>query len=183
MVYAVLTDERRDIRDGNIGRRFGLDLLGVDDDCGMENLLRDGLVEIVGHRPDEHTLREVGDLGCRDQIVKLRIGRGRHVVVRAGYRFPLLDDLPETLRQRAGRVAHDLPREDIADRVDDHLRLFLPVVTLQLREVLKTQTHGDLVRAGRSYQVIQPPDIDRRELVDNKRRFQFAFLIDKAYES
>lgn len=65
---------------------------------GMENLLRDGLVEIVGHRPDEHTLREVGDLRRRNQRFQLRIGRGRDVVVRHRMRFAQLDDLAEAIR-------------------------------------------------------------------------------------
>ena len=91
-IRAVLIDERRKVGNRDIGGRFGRYTPGIEVDAGMEYLLLDGLVDIVGHSSDEHTLREVGDLGCRDQIVKLRIGRGRHVVVRAGYRFPLLDD-------------------------------------------------------------------------------------------
>ena len=143
----------------------------------MEYLLLDGLVDIVGHSSDEHTLREVGDLGCRDQIVKLRIGRGRHVVVRAGYRFPLLDDLPETLRQCAGRVAHDLPDEEIAHGILNDLSLLLSVVAFQLREVLKAQTYGDLVRSGRRDKIVQPSDIYRRQLVDDDRRLETVFLV------
>ena len=118
--------------------------------------------EIVRHRTDEHALREVGDFRGRDQRFQLRIGRGGDVLVRYRVRLAQLHDLAETLRQGAGRVAHDLSREDIAHSISDDLGLFLPVVALQLRKVLKSQTDGDLVRAGRGYEVIQPPDINRR---------------------
>ena len=46
---------------------FPADFFVVHDDFGVEYLLLDRLVDIVGHSSDEHTLREVGDLGCRDQ--------------------------------------------------------------------------------------------------------------------
>ena len=94
-------------------------------------------------------------------------------------RLAHLHDLAEALRQGAGRVAHDLPGEDIADCIDDDLRLLLPVVALQLREILNAQADGNLVRTGRSDQVIQSPDVDRRKLVDDERRFQFPLFIDK----
>ena len=83
-------------------------------------------------------------------------------------RLAKLDDLAEAIRQGAGRIAHDLSREDIAHGIDDDLRLLLPVVALQLREILNAQTDGDLVRAGRGDQVVQPPDVDRRQLVNDK---------------
>ena len=145
----------------------------------MENLLRNRFIEIVGHSPDEHALREVGDLRGRNQRFQLRIGRSRNVLVRDRMRLAHLHDLAEALRQGAGRVAHDLPGEDIADCIDDDLRLLLPVVALQLREILNAQADGNLVRTGRSDQVIQSPDVDRRKLVDDERRFQFPLFIDK----
>ena len=145
----------------------------------MENLLRNGLVEIVGHRPDEHTLREVGNLRRRNQRFQLRIGRGRNVLVRDRVRLAQLDDLAEALRQGAGRIAHDLSGEDVAHSVDDDLRLLLPVVALQLRKILNAQADGNLVRTSRGDQVVQSPDVDRRELVDDERRFQFPLFIDK----
>ena len=162
MILAVLTDKRGYFGNGDIGCCFRLDLIVVDDDLGMENLLLDTLVEVVGDRADEHALREVGDFRGRDQCFQLRIGRGGDVLVRYRVRLAQLHDLAETLRQGAGRVAHDLSREDIAHSISDDLGLFLPVVALQLRKVLKSQTDGDLVRAGRGYEVIQPPDINRR---------------------
>lgn len=176
-IRAVLIDERRKFGDRDIGGRFSRYTPGIEVDAGMEYLLLDRLVDIVGHSSDEHTLREVGDLGCRDQIVKLRIGRGRHVVVRAGYRFPLLDDLPETLRQRAGRVAHDLPDEEITHGILNDLSLLLSVVAFQLREILKAQTYGDLVRSGCRDKIVQPSDIYRRQLVDDDRRLETVFLV------
>ena len=82
MILAVLADERRNFGNGDIGRSFRLDLIVVDDDLGMEDLLLDTLVEVVGHRADEHALREVGDFRDRDQRFQLRIGRGGDVLVR-----------------------------------------------------------------------------------------------------
>ena len=65
--------------------------------------------------------------------------RSNKVSVCLGFQdFSQLHDLAETLRQGAGRVAHDLSREDIAHSISDDLGLFLPVVALQLRKVLKS---------------------------------------------
>ena len=179
MILAVFADKRGYFGNGDIGCCFGLELFVVDDDLGMEDFLPDAFVEVVGDRADEHALCKVGNLRGRDQALQLRIGRSRHVVVRHRMRLAQLHDLAETLRERACRVAHDLPREDIAYGVDDDLRLLLPVVAFQLRKVLKAQADGDLVRAGRGDEVVQPPDIDRRQLVDDERRLEFPFLVDK----
>lgn len=89
------------------------------------------------------------------------------VLVRDGLRFAQLDDLAETVGERAGRVTHHLPREDVAHGVEDHLRLLVAVVALQLREVLKAQADSHTVRTGRGDEVVQPPEVDCRELVDD----------------
>ena len=50
---------------------------------------------------------------------------------------------------------------------------------VELREVLKAQAYGHLVRTGRGDQVVQPPEIDRGQLVDDDRRLGFSLLVDE----
>ena len=58
-VVAVLIGEVDDLRNLYVTGGLPPDLLVVHDNLGMENLLLDTLVEVVGYRPDEHALREV----------------------------------------------------------------------------------------------------------------------------
>ena len=55
----------------------------------MENLLLDALVEVVGYRPDEHTLREVGNLACRNEAVHLGVDGDGGLVPVDGHVLPL----------------------------------------------------------------------------------------------
>ena len=66
-VVAVLVGEVDDLRYLHVAGGLPPDLLVIHDNLGMENLLLDTLVEIVGYRPDEHTLCEVGNLACRNE--------------------------------------------------------------------------------------------------------------------
>ena len=54
---------------------------------------------------------------------------------------------------------------------------------VELREVLKAQAYGHLVRAGRGDQVVQPPEIDRGQHVDDDRRLGFSLLVDEPHDA
>ena len=144
-IHAVGIAERGYFRDRNVGGRFSGELLPVDDDLGVEELLLDAFVEIVRHGTHEHAL--------------LCIGRGGEVIVAQRVGGPQLHDPAEALAQRLGRISQNLTCEDVAHGILDDLGLLLAVVAFELREVLKAQTYGDLVRSGRGDQVVQPSEI------------------------
>ena len=142
-IHAVGIAERGYFRDRNVRRR----------------LSGDAFVEVVRHSTHEHALREVGDLRGGNQTVELHIGRGGEVVVAQRVGGPQLHDPAEALAQRLGRISQNLTCEDVAHGTLDDLGLLLAVVAFELREVLKAQAYGHLVRTGRGDQVVQPPEI------------------------
>ena len=154
---------------------FG-DFPGIDHNLAMENLLLDFLSEVVRHRTDEHALRQRGNLARRDKAVHLGGDGGGHVVTVDGDGLPFLEYLAEAFGERLGGLAHDLPGEDVADGVDDDLRLLVGIVADELREVLKAQQHGHLVAARGGDKVVQPLDEHGGQLVDDDGAFQSAFL-------
>lgn len=160
-----------------VGFLFPPYLLGVHDNLAMENLLLDPLVERIGYGADEHTLRQRGNLRGRNERIHLRIDRCGLIVAVDRDALPPLQDLSEAFGERFGHFAYDLPGEDIADGVHHYFGLFVPVVAHQLAEILKAQKHGDLVAAGGGDQVVQTLEIDGRQLVDDNRGFEFAFLL------
>lgn len=56
-VVAVLVGEVDNLRYLHVTGGFPLDLLVIHDNLGMENLLLDALVEVIGNCTDKHTLR------------------------------------------------------------------------------------------------------------------------------
>ena len=56
-VVAVLVGEVNNLRYLHVTGGFPLDLFVIHDNLGVENLLLDALVEVVGDRSDKHTLR------------------------------------------------------------------------------------------------------------------------------
>ena len=120
-------------------------LLGIDHNLAMENLLLDFLSEVVRHRTDEHALRQRGNLARRDKAVHLGGDGGGHVVTVDGDGLPFLENLAEPLGERLGGLAHHLPGEDVADGVDDDLRLLVGIVADELREVLKASSTATLL--------------------------------------
>lgn len=182
-IHAVGIAERGYFRDRNVRSRLPCELLPVDEDLGVEDLLFDAFVEVVCHGTHEHALREVGDLRGGNQAVELRIGRGGEVVVTQRVGGPQLHDPAEALAQRLGRISQNLTCEDVAHGILDDLGFLLAVVAFELREVLKAQAYGHLVRAGRGDQVVQPPEIDRGQLVDDDRRLEFSFLVDEPHDA
>ena len=143
----------------------------------MENLLLDFLAEVVRHRTDEHTLCQRGNLARRDKAVHLGGDGGGHVVAVDGDGLPFLQDFAEALGERLGCLAHHLSGEDVADGVDDDLRLLVGIVADELREVLKAQQHGHLVATRGGDKVIQPLDEHGGQLIDDDGAFQPALLV------
>ena len=56
-----------------IGGSLRCHFLGVHHNLGMKNLLVDANVEIVADRPNKHTLRQSGNLACRNKRIHLRV--------------------------------------------------------------------------------------------------------------
>lgn len=178
-VVAVGIGKVRD--DGNrlVSLFLTLDLLGIHHNLAMENLLLDALAEVVGDRPDEHALRERGNLARRDKALHLRIDGSGLVLTVDGDALPPLQDFTETFGQGLGGLAHNLTGKDVADGVHDHGGLLVAVVTLELREVLKAQQGGNLVAPGGGNQVVQSLEVNRGQLVDDNGGFEPALLVDE----
>jgi len=147
----------------------------------MENLLLDALAEVVGDRPDEHALRERGNLACWDNALHLRIDGGGLVLSVDGDTLPLLQDFTETFRQGLGGFDH-LSRKDVADGVHHHGGFLVVVVAFQLGEVLKAQHGGNLVASGGGNQVVRVLEVNRGQLVYDYRGFEPALLVHEFYD-
>ena len=129
-VVAVLVGEVDDLRYLHVAGGLPSDLLVIHYNLGMENLLLDALVEVVGYRPDEHSLREVGNLACRNEAVHLGVDGDGGLVPVDGHVLPFLQDLAETLGERLGSFGNYLSCKDIADGITDNSTLLVAVVTL-----------------------------------------------------
>ena len=129
-VVAVLVGEVNNLRNLHVTGGLPLDLLVVHDNLGMENLLLDTLIEIVGYRPDEHTLCEVGNLACRNEAVHLGVDGDGGLVPVDGHVLPFLQDLAETLGERLGGFGNYLTCKDITDRIANNSGLFVTIITL-----------------------------------------------------
>ena len=124
IVGAIFVCKVRDYRDWLIGFHLGGDFGTIHDYLRMENLLVNTFVKIVRHCPHEHTLREVGNLACRDKAFHLCGDRGRFVITINGHGLPLLKHLTETLGKRLGCFAYYLTRENIAHRFSHELEQY-----------------------------------------------------------
>ena len=182
-VVAVLVGEVDDLRYLHVAGGLPPDLLVIHYNLGMENLLLDALVEIVGYRTDEHTLCEVGNLACRNEAVHLGVDGDGGLVPVDGHVLPFLQDLAETLGERLGGFGNYLTCKDIADRIANHSGLFVPVITLQLAEILKAEHDGNLVASGGGNEVIQPTHVNGGQLVDNHGGFEPFFLVDELHDT
>ena len=72
-------------------------LFGVHDNLGMEYLLLDTLVEVVGHRADKHALRQSADLARWNKAVHLGVDGSGDILTVDGNRLAFLKDFSETL--------------------------------------------------------------------------------------
>ena len=135
----------------------------------MKNLLLDTLVEVVGYRTDKHSLRKPGNLTRWNERVHLRVDGGGHVLPVDGNGLPLLQHLTKPLGERLCRFPDHLTGEDVTDRIHHNFGFLIAIVAHQLTEILKTQTHGNLVASGGGYKVVQPLEVYRGQLVDDDR--------------
>ena len=182
-VVAVLVGEVDDLRYLHVAGGLPSDLLVIHDNLGMENLLLDALVEVVGYRPDEHALREVRNLARRNEAVHLGVDGDGGLVPVDGHVLPFLQDLAETLGQCLGGFGNYLTCKYIADGITDYSGLFVSVITLQLAEILKAEHDGYLVASGGGNQVIQPTHVDGGQLVDNHGGFEPFLLVDELHDA
>lgn len=168
--------------DGNflVSGFLPLHLVGIHHNLRMENLLLDALVEGIRHGTDEHSLRQAGNFARRYQAIHLRVDGGGLVLPVDSDALPLLQHLTETLGKVLGGFAYHLPGENVADGVHHHLRLLVAIIAHQLAEILKAQKHGNLVASRCCYQVIQPFEIDGRQLVDDNRGFEFPLFTENS---
>ena len=82
-------------------------------------------------------MSEVGNLGCRDERVKLGVDGSGNVLAVDGNRLPLLEYFPKTFGQGLGGLTDHLPAEDVAHRILDDLAFFFTVIAVQLAEILE----------------------------------------------
>lgn len=129
-VVALLVGEVDNLRYLHIAGSFPLDLLVIHDNLGMEDLLLDALVEVVGDGSDKHSLRQVADFGCRNKAIHLGIDGNGCLVSVDGHVLPLLQDLAETFGKGFGGFGYYLTGKDVADRVADNGTFLVAVVTL-----------------------------------------------------
>ena len=155
----------------------------VHDDLGMKNLLLDLLVVVVGDGSDEPALRKRTDFAGGNQFVHLRVDRRGATVRIDAYAFSLLENFPETLAEFFSRGPQNLPGNNVAYRAADHLALFISIIARELREVLNTEADGDLIAAGRSDQIVESFDIERRQLVQYDSAWQPVFAVDEFDDS
>ena len=182
-VVAVLVGEVDDLRYLHVAGGLPPDLLVIHYNLGMENLLLDALVEIVGDRTDEHTLREVGNLACRNEAVHLGVDGDGGLVPVDSHVLPFLQNLAETLGERLGGFGNYLTCKDITDGITDYSGLLVPVITLQLAEILKAEHDGYLVTAGSGNEVIQPTHVNGGQLVDNHGGFEPFLFVDELHDA
>ena len=94
-IITVLVGEVDNLRYLHITGGFPLDLLVIHDNLGVENLLLDALVEVIGDCTDKHTLRQVADFGSRDKAIHLGIDGNGSLVAVDSHVLPFLQDLAE----------------------------------------------------------------------------------------
>lgn len=73
--------------------------------------------QIVGNGSDKCTLGQVGNLGSRDERVKLCANGGGYILTVDGDRLPLLEYFAETFGKRLRSFSNHLTAENIAYRV------------------------------------------------------------------
>ena len=75
---------------------LSLDFLGVHNNLGMEYLLFDTLIEVIGNRADKHTLGKSANLARRNETVHLGVNGGGNILSVEGNGLALLKHLAET---------------------------------------------------------------------------------------
>ena len=93
----------------------------VHNDFSMEYFLVYLFAKIVGNGSDKCALGQVGNLGSRDERVKLCADGGGYILAVDGNGLPLLEHLAETFGKRLRGYSNHLTAENIAYRVLDDL--------------------------------------------------------------
>ena len=96
-VVAIRIQEIVDDGDWLIIAFLSLHLIGVNHYLGMEDLLLDTLVEVIGNRAYKHTLGESANLAWRNETIHLGIDGCRDILTVDGNGLALLEHLAETL--------------------------------------------------------------------------------------
>ena len=151
----------------------------VHNNFGMEYFLFYLLAKIIRHSPDKRTLRQIGNLGCRDKRVKLRVDGSGNILTVDGNGLTLLEHLAEAFRKCLCGFSDHLPAEYISYRVLNNLGLLFTIIAGQLAEILKTQKYAHLVASCRCNQIVKPPEINGGKLIDDYGTFELSFLVDK----
>lgn len=76
---------------------LSLYLVGVNDNLGMEDLLLDTLVEVIGNRADKHSLGESANLARRNETVHLGVDGSGDILAVDGNGLALLEHFSKTL--------------------------------------------------------------------------------------
>ena len=92
-VIAIGILEVVDDRDWLIMAFLPLYFVGVNDNLGMEDLLLDTLVEVVGNRANKHSLGESANLARRNETIHLGIDGCRDILTIDGNGLALLEHL------------------------------------------------------------------------------------------
>ena len=151
----------------------------IHNDFSMEYFLVYLFTKIVGNGSDKCALGQVGNLGSRDERVKLCADGSGYILAVDGNGLPLLEHFAETFGKRLRGFSNHLAAENIAYRILDDLRLFFTVIAVQLAKILKAETDRHLVASGGSDEVVQSTEIDGRQLVYDDSALKLSFLVDK----
>ena len=76
---------------------LSLYLVGVNDNLGMEDLLLDTFVEVIGNRADKHSLGESANLARRNETVHLGVDGSGDILAVDGNGLALLEHFSKTL--------------------------------------------------------------------------------------
>ena len=182
-VITFLVLELVDDRDFLVSLFLRTDFGMVHDDFCMEYFLVYLFAKIVRYGSDKRALGQVGNLGCRNERIKLRTDGSGYILAVDGDGLPLLEHLAEAFGECLCRFPDYLPAKDIAHCILDNFRLFFTVIPVQLAEILKAETDRHLVASGGRYEVVQATEIDGGQLVDDDGALELPFLVDELYNA
>ena len=143
----------------------------------MKHFLRNIVPEVVGHGSDEHALRKIADFRRGDHAVKLGVYPRGFIFTADIERLPLLHDFSEAFGEDAGRVAYDLPGNNVSYDILYDFAFVFAVIACKLGKVLHPQTYGYAVASGRGYEVVQTFEENGRQLVDHDAAFEFSLAV------
>ena len=143
----------------------------------MKHFLRNIVPEVVGHGSDEYALRKIADLRRGNHAVKLGVDACGFIFTADIERLPLLHDFSEAFGEDAGRVAYDLPGNNVSYDILYDFAFVFAVIACKLGKVLHTQTDGYAVASGSSDKVVQTFEENGRQLVYHDAAFEFSLAV------